>query len=151
MSDGDTIAQVAVVVLLLVLAVPALATAHEFAGTPLDYSETLTVDYTTDSSVSENATVEGYGDTVTITSGGQGLVAGTDYRWDADAGTVEWLDTANTTSGDSATIDYQAYQRTGESALAWTVISPLMGLFGLFALVSSVRAVWELTAEVWDL
>lgn len=151
MSDGDTIAQVAVVVLLLVLAVPALATAHEFAGTPLDYSEDLTVDYTTESAVSENATVEGYSDTVTITSGGQTLVAGTDYRWDADAGTVNWLNTSNTSSGDSATIEYEAYQRTGESALAWTVISPLMGLFGLFALVSSVRAVWELTAEVWDL
>jgi hypothetical protein len=151
MSDGDTIAQVAVVVLLLVLAVPALATAHEFAGTPLDYSETLTVDYTAESAVVENATVEGYSDTVTITSGGQTLAAGTDYRWNADDGTVNWLDTANTTSGDSATIEYQAYQRTGESALAWTVISPLMGLFGLFALISSVRAVWELTAEVWDL
>jgi len=151
MSDGDTIAQVAVVVLLLVLAVPALATAHEFAGTPLDYSETLTADYTSESPVSQNATVEGYSETVTITSGGQELVAGTDYRWNADAGTVNWLDTANTTSGDSATIEYQAYQRTGESALAWTVISPLMGLFGLFALISSVRAVWELTAEVWDL
>jgi len=151
MSDGDTIAQVAVVVLLLVLAVPALATAHEFAGTPLDYSETLTVDYAAESAVSQNATVEGYSDTVTITSGGQTLVAGTDYRWDAANGTVNWLNTTNTTSGDSATIEYQAYQRTGESALAWTVISPLMGLFGLFALVSSVRAAWELTAEVWDL
>jgi len=151
MTDGDTIAQVAVVLLLLVLAVPALATAHEFAGTPLDYEETLTVDYTSDSSVSENATVEGYSETVNISANGEQLTEGTDYRWNESAGTVTWLDTSATSDGDSATINYQAHQRTGETALAWTVISPLMGLFGLFALISSVRAVWELTAEVWDI
>ena len=151
MTDGDSVAQVAVVVLLLVLAVPALATAHELAGTPFDYEESLTVDYQNDSQVSENATVEGYSESVNISVDGDQLTSGVDYVWDADNGSVDWNDTTNTTSGDTAEIEYQAYQRTAETALAWNLIAPFMGLFGLFALVSAVRAVWELTAEVWTL
>jgi len=151
MTDGDSIAQVAVVILLLVLAVPALATANELAGTPLEYSEQVTVDYSTDSSVSESATVEGYSETVTITADGTQLVAGTDYVWNDSAGTVDWQDTTNTTAGQTASIEYSAYQRTGETDLAWTVISPLMGLFGLFGLLVSIRALWSFVAEVWTL
>ena len=151
MPDGDSIAQVAVVVLLLVLSVPTLMTAHDYSGTPLDYEESLTVDYANDSAVSENATVEGYGDESTIVVDGTALVRGTDYRWNATSGEIDWQDTANTTDGDSAQIEYQAYQRTTESSTAWSIIAPFMGLFGLFALLSSVRALWQLTAEVWEL
>lgn len=151
MTDGDSIAQVAVVVLLLVLSVPTLATAHDYAGTPLDYSESLTVDYQNDSSVSENATLEGYGSDPTISVDGTTLVEGTDYRWNESAGTVDWRDTANTTDGDTAQIEYQAYQRTAETELAWMILSPFMALFGLFALTASVRAVWQYSAEVWGL
>lgn len=151
MTDGDTVAQVAVVVLLLLLAVPALSTAHAAAGTPFDYSEELTVDYGNESAVSENATVEGYSENVTIVVDGTTLEDGTDYSWNDSAGTVEWYNTTNTSDGDSATIDYTAYQRTAETQMAWTIIAPFMGLFGLFGLVASVRAVWSYTAEVWDL
>lgn len=151
MSDGDTIAQVAVVVLLLALAVPALATAHEYAGTPLEYEETLTVDYTTEPAVSQNATGEGYGTAPEVIVNGTVLVEGADYSWSASDGTVTWYDTANTSTGDEAQIVYRAHQRTQETAMAWAIIAPLMGLFGLFGLVASVRALWSTTAEVWDL
>lgn len=151
MTDSDSISQVAVVLLVLVLSVPALATAHEYAGTPLSYEESLTVDYNQSSAVSENATVEGYGTSPTIVVDGSELNSGTDYRWNDAAGSVTWLNTSNTSSGDSAQIDYRAYQRTEETALAWMLIAPLMGLFGLFGLLVSVRALWGVTAEVWDL
>lgn len=151
MTDGDSIAQVAVVVLLLVLSVPTLATAHDYAGTPLDYEESLTVDYQNDSEVSENATLEGYGADPTVTADGATLDQGTDYLWNESSGVVDWQNTSNTTDGDTAQIQYQAFQRTEESQLAWMIISPFMALFGLFALTSSVRAVWQYTAEVWDL
>lgn len=151
MTDGDSIAHVAVVVLLLALAVPALATAYDTAGTPFSYDESLTVDYTSDSSVSENATIEGYGDDPTIVVDGQTLMQGTDYLWDADDGVVNWQDTNNTTAGDTAQIEYQAYQRTAETEMAWTLIAPFMALFGIFGFVAAARALWSYTAEVWDL
>lgn len=151
MTDGDTVTQLAVVILLLVLAVPALSTAHKFAGTPLEYEETLTVDYQNDSEVSENATVEGYGEEPTIVANDQVLVQGTDYEWNASAGSVNWQNTTNTSDGDSAQITYRAYQRTPETALAWGIIAPLMGLFGVFTFVTSARTIWSYTAEVWDL
>lgn len=151
MTDGDSIAQVAVVILLLALAVPALATAHDYAGTPLHYEESLTVDYSSATPVSENATLEGYGTAPTVVVNGTTLVEGTDYSWDTSDGSVTWFDTANTSDGAAAQIDYRAYQRTRETAMSWTIIAPLMSLFGLFGLVASVRALWAYTAEVWDL
>ena len=145
-------AQLAAVVLLLVLAVPALATAHEFSGTPYEYSDEVAVDYVNASAVSEGATVaEGYGADPTVTVDGVELVRGTDYRWNASAGSIAFEDTANTSAGATAWIEYAAYQRTPQSALAWTIISPFMALFGLFALVASVRTLWSYVSEVWDL
>lgn len=151
MTDGDSISQVAIVILLLSLSAPALATAHEYAGTPIEYEESLTVDYGNESNVSEPATVEGYGADPTVTVNGSELVEGTDYDWDSSTGNVTWYDTANSSDGDSATIRYAAYQRTEETAVSWTILAPLMSLFGLFGLVVSVRALWSFTAEVWDL
>lgn len=152
MADGDSMAQAVVVILLLGLAVPALGTAHTYAGTPFEYEETLTVDYTDDSSVSENATVENYGTDPTLTnSSGTELVAGEDYDWNATSGNVTWFNTSNTTSGEAVDIEYQAYQRTDETAAAWTILVPLMSLFGLFGFVAAVRALWQVSAEVWEL
>lgn len=149
MTDGDTIAQVAVVVLLLLLAVPALATAHELSGTPLPYEEQLTIDEGNSTSVSQNATLERYSENVTIRSEGETLSDGDDYRWNETSGEVSWLSSTNTTEAADATIEYQAHQRTGETRLAWIVVAPLMGLFGLFGLVASARAILNLLGEVW--
>jgi hypothetical protein len=149
-TDGDSVAQLAIVVLLLMLAVPTLATAHELAGTPLAYEETATVSYTGDYTVSENATIEGYGETVTVTVDGQSLTATDDYTWDADTGTLSFVNSSATASGDDATIQYRAYQRTQETQTAWLLIAPFMGLFGLFSLVSAIRVLWSYTAEVFD-
>jgi len=149
-GDSDTLPQLAVVVLLLGLSVPALGAAYADAGTPMDYSETLTVDYTTDSTVSETATSEGYGPNPTITADGSQLEAGSDYLWNDSDGSVDWINTTNSTSGDTAAIEYSANQRTGETEMAWTLISPLMGLFGMFALVSAIRVLWGYIAELWE-
>lgn len=151
MTDGDSIAQLAVVILLLVLAVPALATAYDYAGTPFDQSEDLTVDYTDGSQVSANATLEGYDDPEIVTQDGTTLVEGDDYAFDESSGDVTWYNTSNTSSGDTVTAEFVAYQRTAETQLSWQIVAPLMSLFGLFALVVSVRALWQFIAEVWDL
>jgi len=151
-SDGDSIAQVAVVILLLSLAVPALATAHEYSGSPFEYSDSAAVDYNNTTSVSQPATAEGYSTNITITTeNGKVLNAGEDYQWNDSTGDINWTDNVNTNDGEAVTVDYAAYQRTEESAMAWTIISPLMGLFGLFGFAVSVRALWGFTAELWDL
>ena len=151
MTDGDSIAHVAVVVLLLGLAVPALATAHDYAGTPYQYEENLAVDYTTASSVSEGATQEGYSENVTVVVDGTTLTEGQDYDWNPGTGAVTWYNTTDTTDGSTAHITYTAYQRTPATAAAWTIIAPLMSLFGVFGLVAAVRTLWSYSAEVWDL
>lgn len=150
MGDSDSIAHVAVVILLLGMSVPALATAHDYAGTPFDYEETITVDYDAESTVNQSATVEGYGSSATISVDGDELVEGIDYRWNDDSGTVDWLNTSNTSSGESASISYLAYQRTAETQMAWSIISPLMALFGIFGLVVSVRALLGYVQYIWE-
>lgn len=151
-TDGDSVAQLAVVVLLLMLSVPTLATAHELAGTPFEYEETVVVDYNSTTQVSQNATVEGYSENVSIVNEetGNELTAGDDYQWYPSNGTIEWVDNSNSADGDSATVEYAAYQRTAETEAAWLIIGPLMGLFGLFSLVSAVRVLWSYSAEVFD-
>lgn len=151
MTDGDNIAQVAVVILLLSLAVPALATAYDYAGTPMSYSEEVTVDYNQTTSVSQNATLEGYNESVHIVNSGVTLVEGTDYEWNATSGKIDWKSGSNTNDGDTATIYYKAHQRTEQTQAAWQIIMPFTGLFGLFGLVTAVRTLWSYTAEVWDL
>jgi hypothetical protein len=149
-TDGDSIAHVAVVILLLVLAIPALATAYDYAGTPFSYEETIPINVNGTSTVSQGTTIEGYGDSPTITADGKTLSEGSDYDWNTTTGTVTWHDTPNN-AVDNATIAYEAYQRTEVTEVAWMVIAPLMGLFGLYAILVSVRALWGLTAELWDL
>jgi hypothetical protein len=150
MTDGDSVAQLAVVILLLILAVPTLATAYDRAGTPHTFEEQVTVDYASPTSVDANATSEGYGTDPTITAGGT-VLNDSAYEWDASAGTISWTNTSQTSDGQQATIEYRAYQRTAETEAAWTIIAPLMGLFGLFGLVASVRTLWSYVAEVWTL
>jgi len=150
MTDGDSVAQLAVVILLLILAVPTLATAYDSAGTPHAFEEQVTIDYSSTTSVDANATGEGYGSDPTITAGGTALNDSA-YAWNASAGTITWYNTSQTSDGQQATIEYRAYQRTAETEASWTIIAPLMGLFGLFGLVASVRTLWSYIAEVWTL
>jgi hypothetical protein len=150
MTDGDSVAQLAVVLLLLILAVPTLATAYERAGTPHAFEEQVTVEYSSTTTVSANATAEGYGTEPTITVDGT-VLNDSAYDWDASAGEITWYNTSQTTDGQQATIEYRAYQRTAETEAAWTVVSPLMGLFGLYGLVAAVRTLWSYIAEVWTL
>jgi hypothetical protein len=151
MTDGDSVAQLAVVILLLVLAVPSLATAHEYAGTPIKYEQSATIDFSSDTAVDESATVEGYEEEIVVrTSEGDILQEYDAYRWDEEGGAVAWLNSTNTRDGQSVTIEYAAHQRTEETELAWTVISPFFALFGLFTLVVSIRTLWSYIAEVFE-
>jgi len=150
--DRDSVAQLAVVVLLLSLAVPALATAYSTAGTPFEYEETTTVSYTSEYTVTENATdAEAYGtDPMVTNASGATLVEDVDYRWNATTGTLSFENSTNTSAGDDATIRYTAHQRTAETEVAWSILAPFMGLFGLFGLYSAVRVLLGIVTDAFE-
>jgi len=147
-GDSDTITQLAVVILLLGMAVPTLGTAYSSAGSPVEYTDTATIDYQTDTDLTADATAEGYA-VDQITANDTTLTEGTDYEAN-HTGSINWLNTSTTSSGDTATIEYRATQRSVETETAYSIIAPLMGLFGVFALVTSVRVLWGYVAEIWE-
>jgi len=151
MSHGDSVAQLAVVILLLGLSVPGLMTAYDTAGTPIEYEQATTVDPGGETSVEQGATLENYGDEISVrTEAGDELVRYDDYRWNETSGTVAWLDSTNTSAGQNATVTYRAHQRTVQTETAWDVISPLFVLFGLFTFVASIRTLWRTIAGVFE-
>lgn len=148
-GDSDSITQLAVVILLLGMAVPTLGTAYSSAGSPVEYTETTAINYQTDYDLTQSATTEGYA-VDQITANGSTLTAGTDYSTNLTAGSINFSNTSTTRSGDTATIEYRATQRSAETETAYLIIAPLMGLFGVFALVTSVRVLWGYVAEIWE-
>jgi len=108
-----------VVAIVLVVAIGAVAFGPAFvAGSDrVETSESLTVDYAGNVSVSEGGLR--YGDSVTITnsSGGGELEPGTDYVWLVEQGAVDFQNTSATTSGESVEIAYQ-YREAGDRALS---------------------------------
>ncbi len=148
-GDSDSITQLAVVILLLGMAVPTLGTAYSAAGSPVEFTDTATIDYGTGYDLTASATEEGYA-VDQITANGSTLTAGTDYDANLTAGSIDWLNTSTTSSGDTASIEYRATQRSTETETAYTIIAPLMGLFGIFALITSVRVLWAYIAEIWE-
>jgi hypothetical protein len=150
MSDGDSIAQAAVVILLLMLAVPALSTAHASAGTPIEHEEVVTIDADGSYQVAENATSERYRDNVTISVNNQQLIRGQDFTWDDQTGTVSWINSSDVNTGATAEIQFTANQRTAETQAAWSIIAPFMGLFGLFSFYATVRALLRIVDQAFE-
>lgn len=148
-GDSDTITQLAVVILLLGMAVPTLGTAYSSAGSPVEFEDTTTIDYQNNTDLTAKATSEGYA-VDQITANDTTLTDGTDYEANLTAGSINWLNTSTTSSGDTATIEYRATQRTVETETAYTIISPFMALFGVFAFVTTLRVLWGYIAEIWE-
>jgi hypothetical protein len=127
-----------VVAIVLVVAIGAVAFGPAFvAGSDrVGASESLTVDYASNVSVSESGLR--YADSVTITnsSGGE-LERGTDYVWLVEKGAVDFKNTSATTSGESVEIAYQYReaddrQRT-TAAIVETLHLPLVLVLFLLA------------------
>lgn len=100
-------------------------------------NEPITVDYGTNTSV-DNASAVEYSDSVTITFNGSTLEAGTDYVWNATSGEVDWKNTAATTDGDTAHIDYTYYYRTEATTLIGGVIRPFGRVLALLLVAAIV-------------
>lgn len=93
-----------VIALVLALALPAVNIGFANAAQPGDSLENTTVDYDQNYTLEDNDVYEYT--SLTVTANGTQLSEGTDYTFDADNGTIDWLDTLATTDGDDATVEY---------------------------------------------
>jgi len=102
------------VLVLLLAAAPAVNIAYAGAGVsqPIE-DEPMSVEYGAPVPVETNATA--YGADVTITRNGSTLSPGTDYRWHAANGTIDFLNTSATSAGDTVLVDYDARQRSSST------------------------------------
>jgi hypothetical protein len=98
--------QIAVVVVLVAVLLPAANFAYAEQATTTTVQEEIQVDHGASTSVATNAAV--YGDNVTITtSGGNTLEADSDYRWDAAFGSVYWPENSDAPDGETVDIEYR--------------------------------------------
>jgi hypothetical protein len=143
-------------VVLLVLFVPALSasmgsTAQSDAGDVAANvsGESITVNYDDPQTVAEDG--DAYSETVTVRDeNGTQLEAGTDYRWNDRTGAVEWLDTAETSDGETAEIDYQALDAPAESETSQEFLVPFTtALPWLLLFVAGLLAL-KLVDEGWS-
>lgn len=130
--------QVAVVALACALALPALNVAQTNATVQGAENESVTVDYTNNSTVSADAV--SFNETVTITSEGTTLTDGTDYEWYHETGTVEWYNTSSTTEGDTAWVDYTYQYRTQETEDVSGMLASVSPVLGLLLLITGLGA-----------
>lgn len=109
-------------------------------------NEQLTVNYSVESGVDEPQYVRTYLDNETIVdSGGTTLTEGTDYEWNTSVGNVTWIDTTETSEGETVTIDYAYRQPTDGTRLTAGIMGIFGGLIGVLLLVAGVGAMWDIT------
>lgn len=134
--------QVAVVALVLALVFPALNIAQADAEEN-NATETFLVDKGTTDTVSEEA--DRYGEDVTIVSQTETLVEDRDYTWDETTGTIEWLNSPNTTNGDEANVTFTYWFTTEETSVVESaVLSPLGAVAGLLLLITGLGALFTM-------
>lgn len=134
--------QVAVVALVLALVFPALniaqADAEENSAT-----ETFIIEKGTNDTVSEDA--DRYSENVTVVVQNETLVEDRDYSWDETTGTIEWLNSPNTTNGDEANVTYTYWFTTEETSVVESaVLSPLGAVAGLLLLITGLGALFTM-------
>ncbi|RLM53185.1 hypothetical protein DVK02_14950 [Halobellus sp. Atlit-31R] len=129
----STLFGLAAVLLLLVVAAPAVNVAYNTAGSPAPVvNESVTVAY--DDRVAVAADGTRYSESITVRADGDRLDRGTDYRWTATNGTIELLNTSATTSGQSAQVTYDVYER-GAATEAFATIFNFVGRAGFLVLL----------------
>jgi hypothetical protein len=126
------------VVIVLVVAIGAVAFGPAFVSGSdrVDASESLTVDYASNVSVSESGLRYAEGVTITNSSGGE-LEADSDYVWLVEEGAIDFRNTSATTSGETVQIEYQ-YREAGDrqrttAAIVNTLNIPLVLVIFLLA------------------
>lgn len=110
--------------------------AHDNRAEPTTVTnESITVDYTQSVPVDKAGDVDGFdGGATVFNASGAELVNGTDYEWHPSNGSVTWINTTATSSGEDASITYTFFEQSEADATATEV----GGVFGLGVLFLSL-------------
>lgn len=139
--------KIGVLVLVLVVILPSLnaAWSNDSLTAGSAANESISVDYTSESSVDADAAE--YSSTVTVRNEtGVSLENGTDYVWDGQNGTVDWQNTDNTDDGDTAYIDYEYHARTQTTSLAHNTLNVLGAVIPILVVVVVVYGSYRFAA-----
>lgn len=114
------------VAILVIIGVGVVAFTPAFASGAdrVTASETVTVDYQNTSNVTESGLR--YDDEISATNAsGTELREDIDYVWDAETGSIEFVNTSRTSSGESVDIVYQYREADARQRTIGTVVSSL--------------------------
>lgn len=100
--------QIAVVIVLAAILLPAANMAYDDASTATTTTENITVQHGETTAVSQDAAV--YDETVTITDGNETLQEGSDYDWQASFGAVQWYENGSVADGEEVEIQYTYHE-----------------------------------------
>lgn len=125
-----------------ILVIGVLILGSVYAATPVDTKfqddEQVTIDFQNNTQLDPGEDVFEWGASSTVTvnnSSGHTLTEGTDYEYYQSNGTIKWYNTADTSDGETATVDYE-YEAPKQ--MAQSVIGPLASSFDLGAVLPIV-------------
>lgn len=147
MPDRDTY-NVLLVLIAIVLLFGGLSVAYTNASTTQTVTdEVVTVNYSNPSVLDTTEYAVNYSDTITITADGSKLANGTDYTWNASSGRITWLNSTNTTSGETALADYQYSAPSKNTRERMGVLQPVVRILPYAALLMAVYLALDLAEE----
>lgn len=132
---------VVVIALALAFLVPVINVGYANATEQRVANESTTVDYSSNYTLGQQA-VDSYGE-LTVRANAAELANGTDYVFHPDTGngTIDWQDTAATSDGDAATVNYtyQVHdQGTEDQRRILATIGPWIGTLLLVAVAGTI-------------
>jgi len=144
MPDIWRLAVLAVFVVTLLLGANAAYASPSSTTVETVSDEEMTVNYTVESSADAEYARNFLNNETITDSDGNTLSEGTDYDWNTSNGNVTWYDTAETTSGETVTIDYAYNRPTEGTRLTFGIMKIFGGLLGILLFVVSVSVMYDL-------
>lgn len=143
--DNSTYAVLAAVVVLALL-LPGMNVAYQQTGDPTTVqNDTYTVDYQDPTQLDHDPGVTAWNDSITVYNESDAqLDGGADYVYDAENGSVEWVNSSATTDGSTVSISYGYAVPSQTTKNVRQVFGNLAPVLGLGLLAAGVGALWRL-------
>jgi len=133
---NGTLWTVVVLALALALAVPVVNGGVTNAANSTAVAETTQVDYTTNYTLQRTDT---FGvENLTVEVNGSTLTEGSDYLFDEPARTIDWQNTAATSSGDQANISYDVLTHSERTQDIRRLLATVGGWAGLLVAIAAL-------------
>lgn len=131
---------VVVIALALALGASAVNIGYSNAAAPGNATENATVDYDVNYTV-ENADAYEF-TSLNVTSNGTELREGTDFEFDVENGTVNWINSVETTDGDAATVAYDFRDHSDTTQNQRNYLALVSGPLGLLLMIVALGALF---------